>query len=213
MRDPELLFYLRREQDRFLFGNYGHEGRTVWEGGVPGTFDSALFAPSTDDIAEVAEQAMATVPVLGEVGVAEFVNGPITYTPDMNPLIGPASGVDGFYQAVGVQIGITHAAAAGKVLTELITDGDTEWDVWPWDPRRFGRWSLAGTGRVSYANTRVREMYEHQYGAPFPHRIWQKGRPLRRSPRRHRSRRRVSIADGLDRRISRSGLGDVGQCR
>ena len=146
VRDPEIMFYLRRENDRLLFGNYGHEGRTVWE-----------------------------------VGIAEFVNGPITYTPDMNPLIGPAPGVDGFYQAVGVQIGITHAAAAGKVLTEMITGGDTEWDVWPWDPRRFGQWALAGSGRDSYANTRVREMYEHQYGAPFPHRMWTSARPVQQT--------------------------------
>ena len=181
VRDPEIMFYLRRENDRFLFGNYGHEGRTVWEDGKPDVFDSSLFAADTDGIVEVAEQAMAHVPILGAVGIAEFVNGPITYTPDMNPLIGPAPGVDGFYQAVGVQIGITHAAAAGKVLTEMITGGDTEWDVWPWDPRRFGEWSLVGTGRDSYANTRVREMYEHQYGAPFPHRLWTSARPVQRT--------------------------------
>ena len=132
VRDPEIMFYLRRENDRLLFGNYGHEGRTVWENGAPDIFDSSLFAPDDEGIAEIAELAMAHVPLLGEVGIAEFVNGPITYTPDMNPLIGPAAGVEGFYQAVGVQIGITHAAAAGKVLTEMITGGDTEWDVWPW---------------------------------------------------------------------------------
>ena len=175
------MFYLRQENDRLLFGNYGHEGRTVWEDGRPDVFDSSLFAADDDGIAEVAELAMAHVPILGEVGIAEFVNGPITYTPDMNPLIGPAPGVDGFFQAVGVQIGITHAAAAGKVLTELITDGDTEWDVWPWDPRRFGEWALQGTGHNSYANTRVREMYEHQYGAPFPHRMWTSARPVQQT--------------------------------
>ena len=181
VRDPEIMFYLRRENDRLLFGNYGHEGRTVWENGAPDIFDSSLFAPDDEGIAEIAELAMAHVPLLGEVGIAEFVNGPITYTPDMNPLIGPAAGVEGFYQAVGVQIGITHAAAAGKVLTEMITGGDTEWDVWPWDPRRFGDWALAGSGRDSYTNTRVREMYEHQYGAPFPHRMWTSARPVQQT--------------------------------
>ncbi len=182
VRDPEIMFYLRQENDRFLFGNYGHEGRTVWEDGRPEVFDSSLFAADTDGIVEVAEQAMAHVPILGEVGIAEFVNGPITYTPDMNPLIGPVAGLDGFYQAVGVQIGITHAAAAGKVLTEMITGGDTEWDVWPWDPRRFGDWATAGSGRNSYPNARVREMYEHQYGAPFPHRMWTTARPVQQTP-------------------------------
>ncbi len=181
VRDPEIMFYLRRENDRFLFGNYGHDGRTVWENGKPDVFDSSLFAADDEGIAEVAELAMAHVPILGEVGIAEFVNGPITYTPDMNPLIGPAAEVDGFYQAVGVQIGITHAAAAGKVLTELITGGETEWDVWPWDPRRFGDWALAGSGRDSYANSRVREMYAHQYGAPFPHRMWTSARPTQQT--------------------------------
>lgn len=181
VRDPEIMFYLRRENDRLLFGNYGHEGRTVWENGAPDVFDASLFAPDDEGIAEIAELAMAHVPLLGEVGIAEFVNGPITYTPDMNPLIGPAAGVEGFYQAVGVQIGITHAAAAGKVLTEMITGGDTEWDVWPWDPRRFGNWALAGSGRNSYTNTRVREMYEHQYGAPFPHRMWTSARPVQQT--------------------------------
>ena len=182
VRDPEIMFYLRRENDRLLFGNYGHVGRTVWHDGPPAVFDSSLFAADDEGIAEVAEQAMAHVPVLGEVGIAEFVNGPITYTPDMNPLIGPVAGVDGWFQAVGVQIGITHAAAAGKVLTELITEGDTEWDVWPWDPRRFGDWAMAGSGGDSYANARVRELYEHQYAAPFPHRMWNSARPVQRSP-------------------------------
>lgn len=182
VRDPEIMFYLRRENDRLLFGSYGHEGRTAWADGLPDAFDSSLFAPDHDGIAEVAEKAMSHLPILREAGVAEFVNGPIAYSPDMSPLIGPAAGVDGFYLAVGVQVGITHAAAAGKVLAELITEGDTEWDVWGWDPRRFGDWATAGSGSGSYANSRARELYEHQYAAPFPHRQWTSARPLRQSP-------------------------------
>lgn len=182
VRDPELMVYLRREGDRFLFGNYGHQGRTVWHDGAPPVFDSSLFAPSVEEIGEVAERAMAHVPLLGEVGIAEFVNGPITYAPDSNPLVGPVPGRPGLYLAVGVQIGITHAAAVGKVLTELITEGDTEWDVWPWDPRRFGEWAGAGEGADTYARTRTRELYEHQYAAPFPHRQWLSARPVNQSP-------------------------------
>ena len=182
VRDPELMFYLRREQNRLLFGNYGHEGRTVWENGLPDAFDSSLFGDSTEDVAEAAERAMAHVPILGEVGITEFVNGPIAYSPDANPLVGPAPGVRNFYQAIGVQIGITHAAAAGKVLTEMITCGDTEWDVWTWDPRRFGDWAQEGSGRHTYANTRARELYELQYAEAFPHRVWTSARPVNQSP-------------------------------
>ncbi len=177
VRDPELMFYLRREQDAFLFGNYGHAGRTVWADRLPETFDSRLFPPSTDDIADTAEKAMAHVPVLGEVGIARFVNGPIAYAPDAQPLCGPTPGLPGFFQATAFQIGITHAAAAGKALTEMITSGDTEWDMWAWDPRRFGSWATS-----SYANARVSELYEHQYDAPFPHRIWESGRPVQHTP-------------------------------
>ena len=182
VRDPEIMFYLRREQDSLLFGSYGHEGRTVWERGLPDTFDSALFAESTDDVTAVAARAMVHVPLLGEVGIARFVNGPIAYSPDASPLVGPAAGLPGFYQAAGLQVGITHAAAAGKCLAEMITGGETEWDMWPWDPRRFGPWALAGSGHGSYANARTRELYEHQYAEPFPHRIWQSARPVRQSP-------------------------------
>ncbi len=182
VRDPNLMFYLRREQDRLLFGNYGHSGRTVWHDKSPKIFDSSLFAPSTDDIAEAALDAALHVSLLEEAGVARFVNGPITYSPDANPLVGPAGSVRNFYQAVGVQVGVTQAAAVGKVLSELIVDGDTEWDVSSWDPRRFGDWALQGRGRWSYANARVRELYEHQYAEPFPHRIWKSARPVNKSP-------------------------------
>ena len=182
VRDPELMFYLRREQDRLLFGSYGHPGRTVWESGPPDAFDSSLFAPSTDDLGEAAERAADHVPMLADAGIAQFVNGPIAYAPDANPLVGPAPGVRNLYQAIGVQIGVTHAAAVGKILTELITCGDTEWDVWPWDPRRFGDWAHRGRGRSTYARARARELYEHQYAEPFPHRMWQSARPVNQSP-------------------------------
>ncbi len=176
VRDPELMFYLRQEQDALLFGNYGHPGRTVWEAGLPAEFNASLFPPSTADIAETAARAAVHVPILEEAGVARFVNGPIAYAPDAQPLCGPVEGVEGFYQATGFQIGVTQAAAAGKVLTEMITGGDTEWDVWPWDPRRFGPWATP-----DFTHARVRELYEHQYAEPFPHRIWQDGRPTQRS--------------------------------
>jgi len=177
IRDPELMYYLRREQDALLFGDYGHAGQVAWSDGLPAAFDARLFPPAVDGIAASAERAMGHVPVLGDVGVARFVNGPIAYSPDANPLVGPVAGVSGFYQAACVQVGVTQAAAVGRVLTEILTGGETEWDVWSWDPRRFGDWATAG-----YAEARVCELYEHQYAEPFPHRIWSGGRPVRRTP-------------------------------
>ncbi len=190
IRDPELCYYLRREQDALLFGDYGHEGRPVWRDALPASFDSRLFPPAEEGIAASAERAMAHVEVLGEVGVARFVNGPIAYSPDANPLVGPVAGIPGFLQAACVQVGVTQAAAVGKVLAELVTGGATEWDVFAWDPRRFGDWATA-----DYAEARVCELYEHQYAEPFPHRVWSGGRPVQRTP----------LADALAARGARIG--------
>ncbi len=177
VRDPDIRFYLRRERNRFLLGSYAHPGRLAFVDGIPGDFSHALFKDSVDDIIELIEQAIDHVPLLGEAGVQRFVNGPIAYTPDALPLCGPAYGLPNFYHACGIQIGITQSAAVGKAVAEWITAGETEWDYSAWDPRRFGDWATR-----DYTQQRTVELYDLQYSIPFPHRIIQSGRPLRRTP-------------------------------
>ena len=177
VRDPDIMFYLRREGDGVLFGSYGHSGRPAWLDGMPDCFANQLFPDSVDDIAEVLEAAVDHLPILGEAGVRRFVNGPIPYSPDGAPLCGPAFGLPNFYHACCFPVGVTHSAAAAKTLTEWITEGETEWDMFMWDPRRFGDWAS-----VDYGIARARELYEHQYAIPFPHRIWQSHRPVLKTP-------------------------------
>ncbi|MEM9104576.1 MAG: FAD-dependent oxidoreductase, partial [Pseudomonadota bacterium] len=178
VRDPDIRFYLRRERDAFLLGSYAHEGRPAWERtGPPDDFAHQLFPDSVDDILGVLEATIAHVPLLENAGAQRFVNGPIPYAPDALPLVGPAGGVRNFYQATGVQIGITHSAAIGKAITEWITEGETEWDLAAWDPRRFGDWATD-----SYANARAAEHYGLQYTIPYPHRNMMSGRPVKRTP-------------------------------
>ncbi len=177
LRDPDLRFYLRREGAGFLFGSYGHPGRPAFAEGVPEDFAHQLFPDSLDDITAVLEGAMAHVPLLGEVGVQRFVNGPIGYSPDALPLCGPAFGLPNFYHACGIQVGITQSAAAGKAIAEWISEGETEWDLAAWDPRRFGGWATP-----DYAVERAVELYDLQYAIPFPHRILSSGRPVQRTP-------------------------------
>lgn len=177
VRDPDIRFYLRREGDSFLFGSYGHAGRPVWPDGAPDDFSHQLFADSVDDILEVLEGTLAHVPILGEAGAQNFVNGPIAYAPDALPLVGPAGGLRNLYHAAGVQIGIAHSAAVGKAMSEWLTEGETEWDLADWDPRRFGDWASH-----DYAARRASEMYELQYAIPYPHRILKAGRPVRTTP-------------------------------
>lgn len=177
IRDPDIRFYLRRERDAFLLGSYAHEGHPVWRDGVPADFDHRLFPDDVDAMAEVFEGAVAHVPILAEAGARRFVNGPIPYAPDALPLVGPAAGVRNFYHATGVQIGITHCAAIGKAVAEWLTEGETEWDLSAWDPRRFGDWATPG-----YAVARAAEHYGLQYAIPYPHRLLTAGRPVNRTP-------------------------------
>lgn len=177
VRDPDIMYYLRRERNGLLLGSYGHEGRPAWLNGMPDCFANQLFPDSVDDIAEVLEAALSHVPILGEAGVSRFINGPIPYSPDGAPLCGPAFGLPNFYHACCFPVGITHSAAAGKTLTEWITEGEPEWDMAMWDPRRFGDWAT-----FDYTAKRASELYEHQYAIPYPHRIWKSARPVQHTP-------------------------------
>lgn len=177
IRDPEIRFYLRREGNALLLGSYAHAGRVVWQNGVPQDFDHQLFPDDVDGMMSVFEAAAAHVPLLAEAGVQRFVNGPIPYAPDALPLVGPAGGVRNFYHATGVQIGITHSAAIGKAMAEWLTEGETEWDLSAWDPRRFGSWATQ-----AYAGARASEHYDLQYAIPYPHRLMTSGRPVNRTP-------------------------------
>ncbi|MCR9134925.1 MAG: FAD-dependent oxidoreductase [Alphaproteobacteria bacterium] len=177
IRDPDIRFYLRRERNALLFGSYAHEGRPVWLDGIPTDFDHQLFGDDIDGIMAVYEAAATHVPLLAQAGAQRFVNGPIPYAPDALPLVGPAGGVRNFYHATGVQIGITHSAAIGKAMAEWLTEGETEWDLSVWDPRRFGNWA-----NPSYAAARAAEHYGLQYAIPYPNRILEAGRPVNRTP-------------------------------
>lgn len=177
IRDPDIRFYLRRERNALLLGSYAHEGRPVWQDGVPQDFDHQLFADDIDGMMAVFEAAASHVPLLAEAGAQRFVNGPIPYAPDALPLVGPAGGVRNFYHATGVQIGITHSAAIGKAMAEWLTTGETEWDLSAWDPRRFGAWATQ-----DYAAARASEHYDLQYAIPYPHRIMTSGRPVNQTP-------------------------------
>ena len=177
VRDPDIRFYLRRERSALLFGSYGHPGRLAFADGVPEDFAHSLFPDSVDDIAEILDAALAHVPMLGEAGVQRFVNGPIGYSPDALPLCGPAQGLPNFFHACGIQVGITQSAAVGKAIAEWVTEGETEWDMAAWDPRRFGGWADR-----DYARARVVELYDLQYAIPFPHRLLGSGRPVHRTP-------------------------------
>jgi dimethylglycine dehydrogenase len=114
---------------------------------------------------------MARVPLLAEARLQKVINGPIPYTPDGNPLIGPMPGVPNAFEACVFTFGICQGGGAGKVLAEWITEGGTEWDMWSCDPRRF-----TGFEDPDYCVAKGMEVYGHEYAIHFPHHAWPAGR-------------------------------------
>jgi len=120
---------------------------------------------------------MARVPLLATSGLTKVINGPIPYTPDGNPLIGPMPGVPNAFEACVFTFGICQAGGAGKVLAEWVTQGATEWDMWSCDPRRF-----TGFEDPGYCVKKGMEVYGHEYAIQFPHHTWPEGRDKKLSP-------------------------------
>ena len=117
-----------------------------------------------------------------------MINGPIPYTPDGNPLIGPAPGLENFYEACVFSFGIVQAGGAGKVLAEWITEGETEWDMWSVDPRRFTDYATP-----EYVRAKAVELYQNEYAIGFPHEERPAGRPAKTSPVYERLRAKGAV--------------------
>ncbi len=180
LRDVDSSYYLRQEKTGLNLGPYERNCRGHWmthNDPMPDDFSFQLFPDDLERLEWYLEDAMARVPLLGSVGVSRVINGPIPYTPDGNPLIGPMPGVRDAYEACVFTFGIAQSGGAGKVLAEWITEGGTEWDMWSCDPRRF-----TGYADQDYCNAKGIEVYGHEYAMHFPRHAWPAGRDKKLSP-------------------------------
>jgi dimethylglycine dehydrogenase len=133
-----------------------------------------------DDLARIEsyiEAACARVPILGTVGVKRVINGPIPYSPDGNPLLGPALAARNFFHCCAFTFGIVQAGGAGKVIADWLVNGEPDWDVWPLDHRRY-----LGFAGKSYALARALDTYQTEYGVAYPQEERAAGRPALTSP-------------------------------
>ncbi len=180
LRDPDTSYYLRQERDGLLLGPYEWQATPHWiRAGdpMPADFSFQLYPDDLERLEDYIEDACARVPILGRVGVQKVINGPIPYTPDGNPLIGPAPGLRNFYEACVFSFGIVQAGGAGKVLAEWVTEGETEWDMWSVDPRRFTDYATP-----EYVRAKAVELYQNEYAIGFPNEERPAGRPAKTSP-------------------------------
>ncbi len=174
LRDVDSSYYLRQEKNGFNLGPYERNCKAHWisaDDPFPEDFSFQLFPDDLERLEWYITDAMARVPLLERAPLTKVINGPIPYTPDGNPLIGPMPGVPNAFEACVFTFGICQAGGAGKVLAEWITQGATEWDMWSCDPRRF-----TGFEDQDYCIAKGMEVYGHEYAMHFPHHAWPAGR-------------------------------------
>ncbi len=177
LRDADARWYMREERGGLILGPY-EKGAPAWAAyGVPEGFKAELLPPDLDRLEWHIEQAFVRMPCFEKGGVKTVYNGPISYTPDGNPLVGPAPGLPGLYLAEGFSFGITAAGGAGKYLTQMITEGEAEIDTLALDPRRFGAY-----GTRPYTIAKNEEAYSHVFVLHYPDEERPAARPLRTAP-------------------------------
>uniref|UniRef100_A0A8C2VWM2 Dimethylglycine dehydrogenase, mitochondrial n=1 Tax=Chinchilla lanigera TaxID=34839 RepID=A0A8C2VWM2_CHILA len=180
LRDLEGSYYLRQERDGLLFGPYENQERMkvqdTWvTSGVPPGFGKELFESDLDRIMEHVQVAMEMVPVLQKANIINVVNGPITYSPDILPLVGPHQGLRNYWVAVGFGYGIIHAGGVGKYLSDWILQGEPPFDLIELDPNRYGKWTT-----TQYTEAKARESYGFNNIVGYPKEERFAGRPTQR---------------------------------
>jgi dimethylglycine dehydrogenase len=164
IRDPGDDFYSRQEKLGLLVGVYEQRCKTFGMDGIDPDFTQALCPSDLDRCLDNMERIFERMPSLAEAGIHTVINGPITYTIDGAPLIGPIPGIENAYCAIGLRAGIGESGGHGKILAEIIVHGEPEWDSWFLDPRRF----------TQYANTehtclKAIEDYQNEFHYHMPH--------------------------------------------
>jgi len=177
IRDADAQSYVREERGGWILGVYEVGAPTRFEYGVPDSFRADLFPL---DLERIEGQYMAMIhriPSCEESGLKDDFNGPICYTPDGNPLVGPAPGLRNMWLAEGFSFGITAAGGTGYYLAQMMVDGEAEIDMASLDPKRYGDWMT-----TEYAARKNEECYNHVYILHHPDEERPACRPLRTAP-------------------------------
>jgi dimethylglycine dehydrogenase len=177
MRDPDKSIYLRQEMDSLILGMYEANGQQWKRRGVPWDYAQEEIIPDIDNISDCIEAGMERFPILGETGFKNVTAGPITYTPNGDPLVGPAAPLKNFFQACGYSFGITQSGGIGHYLAGWIMNGEPEIDLWAVDSRRYGSFA-----NWAYNTQKIADTYPRLYSTIYPNEFRDAARPNRTSP-------------------------------
>lgn len=177
IRDPEESWYVRQERDGLILGPYEKNAKVWSVDGVPPDFGADLMPPDLDSVEHILMAAIDRIPALETGGVKSVINGPITFTPDANPLIGPAHGLENAWLLTGSSMGVMEGGGAGWFLAHWMTHGAPPMDALAVDSRRFGSWADR-----DYRVAKAVECFGLQFGVHYPNEERPAGRGLRLSP-------------------------------
>ena len=169
--DYEANMYFRQERDGMLIGTYEPVGVPWKVEGTPWDFGHELLNPNLEHIADRLELGFERWPELANAGIRQAINGPFTFGPDGNPMIGPVPGMHNYWCAVGVMAGFCQGGGVGLTMAEWMIDGEPSIDVWAMDVARFGSWASPDWGTVKST-----ENYERRFVMTFPNETLPKGR-------------------------------------
>ena len=179
MRDPDGYIYFKEEVGGLVMGGFEPEAKPWGMAGIPDDFEFALLPDDWDQFEVLMQSALQRVPQLATSEVKKFYNGPESFTPDNNFILGEAPELKNFYVGAGFNsMGIASAGGAGRALAEWIVNGAPTMDLWPVDIRRFANFN----NNPRWLHDRVKETLGLHYAMPWPNRELDTARPFRRSP-------------------------------
>jgi len=169
--------YMRPEHKGLLLGVYENDA-TPWSlNGTSWDFgDNELLAPKLERLTDALERGFRRFPALNRIGIRKIVNGPFTFTPDGNPLVGPVPGVPNYWSACGVMAGFAQGGGVGLTLAQWMVDGEPDGDVYGLDVARYGAYATP-----AYVAEKAAEFYARRFRIAYPNEFWPAARPMRTS--------------------------------
>ena len=180
LRDPDGYTYFKEEVGGLVVGGFEPQAKPwVAPDRIPHPFEFQLLDEDWEHFSVLMDSALHRIPVLADTGIKKFYNGPESFTPDNQFILGEAPEVAGFFVGAGFNsVGIASAGGAGRALAEWIVEGEPTSDLTSVDIRRFA----AFNGNNQWLHDRVGEVLGLHYAVPWPNRELETARPFRRSP-------------------------------
>ena len=169
--------YTRQERNGLLLGTYEKACKPWSPINTPWDFGHELLQPDLDRIAPSLEIGFKHFPAFEKAGIKQVINGPFTFAPDGNPLVGPVPGLTNFWSACAVMAGFSQGGGVGLTLANWMVDGDPGFDIFAMDIARFGEWAS-----LRYTNAKVRENYSRRFSISYPNEELPAGRPQQTTP-------------------------------